>query len=85
VLYLKDIYYPQTGETWWDFVTMSANPTHPQGVCLHAQTRVCWRGVAMSQQTKFANLPAECQRVIIRDLLPGLDDPPGEQQEVQHA
>lgn len=46
-------------------LAMSANPFHPQGVCLHTSAVP---GDHLGAQIEFEDLPEDCQRAVKQDL-----------------
>ena len=61
--------YHADGHRRFPYVNMSANPFWPQGVCQHDEA--CLRPTATWGEEKviaFEDLPADCQRVVRRDL-----------------
>ena len=44
---------------------MSGSPFHPQGVGQHSEAM---RGRHLGKRVKLADLPADCQRLVMRDL-----------------
>jgi len=61
-------------ELYQDFVTTSGEPYWPQGICLHGERR--WPGAPRFWYDRiiaFADLPADCQRVVREDLISELE------------
>lgn len=65
-----------TGGSYW-YMAMSENPTHPQGIGMHGESRSyidnrSWgqRGgySHLGKKITFDELPEECQRVVMRDV-----------------
>ena len=46
-------------------LAMSDSPFHPQGVGMHAEAM---RGRHLGKRVKLADLPEDCQRLVMRDL-----------------
>ncbi len=68
--------YDIEGEQHWPITDMSGAPFYPLGVCLHSCynfriTSSVWGNKSGSGRTiDFADLPADCQRVVHQDLAP---------------
>ena len=49
----------------YEAVGMSAEPFHPQGVGQHCTAKI---GKHLGKRIPFNTLPADCQRLVLRDL-----------------
>ena len=74
------IVYTRTGKTgsnrakplngWHQNVCMSISPFHPQGVCMHGESKIQIDYPSYShlgKKIKFENLPEDCQKVVLND------------------
>lgn len=67
VAYLEDVQDQPwvRGRKQYSCVGMSAEPFHPQGVGQHS---TCMLGRHLGKKIAFADLPEDCQRLVLRDL-----------------
>jgi hypothetical protein len=66
VAYLETAFISRaTGKKEYEFVGMSAYPFHPQGFGQHGE---CGIGRHLGKRIKFADLPEQCQRLVLSDL-----------------
>lgn len=61
------------------YLGMSADPFHPQGVGMHGEMLIQHvayrgRGGVFDKRIQFADLPPDCQRAVLRDLEPAKED-----------
>jgi hypothetical protein len=52
------------GEVWYSMITMSAYPSHPQGVGCSSMHQYPPQMTAGERMIQFAALPADCRRVV---------------------
>lgn len=52
------------GEVWYPMITMSARPSHPQGVGCSSMHQHRPRMTEGERAIQFAALPADCRRVV---------------------
>lgn len=61
------VIYTKKSVGWGRFtlVSMSGAPFHPQGFCQHSEIESQRIGKHLGKRIKFADLPEDCQRVVI--------------------
>ncbi len=62
-----------------EYLGMSANPFHPQGVGMHGEMPIHnvayrGRGGVFDKRIQFKELPPDCQRAVLQDLEPEEED-----------
>jgi hypothetical protein len=56
------------GETFFPYVGMSDSPFHPQGFGQHGELRHRYTRQSGERVLNFAELPKDCQKLVLQDL-----------------
>ena len=73
VVYLDAVSEGMFGNANVSYIAMGPAPFHPQGFCQHGEMALAavtykGRGGAFKKRVRFADLPMDCQRAVVRDI-----------------
>ena len=65
--------YAGKSKGWFDYIGMSSNPFHPQGIGIHGQSefqpidKPSYKH--LGKKIKFSDLPEDCKKAVMQDYL----------------